>query len=398
MSHDSRSIHHISPIQHILAHISSPPHILTLLYTVYTPHFHAHPTRNNEQTSSTKQTHSPHRPIAHRTKMQLQKWCLLVVWWVSALRAADEDPSGGGSVPPAPLGGGEKKKKKAAAAAAAVAAAAATAVGGAAPAEVDASVKAKVGQIREATGKALQQIFSRWEVEQFPNFLRSVAMSQTSWELLKVKYQLKILKAMMASDPSSNGAAKVKFVIGFMGSSVTAGHDTNFNYTFSEITQRLMAPAFAASGIDLEVKNGAMGNNPCLPYDACVRTFAGPEADIVHWEQSFNCFGTDHNKKVEFEQFIRQSMALASQPVVVFSTSSTPNWPAADCKDKDPKEKPSKKAEDEKLLKLLETDPSKIPLENKRDEHHWSALLSMFQAYKMAGIQMWHHDHYRWRE
>ena len=256
-------------------------------------------------------------------------------------------------------------------------------------------MKAKVGQIREATGKVLQQIFQRWDVEQFPNFLRSVAMSQTSWELLKVKYQLKILKAMGEPSREGGGGGKVKFAVGFMGSSVTAGHDTKFNITFSELTRSLMAPVFAASGIHLEVTNGAMGNNPCLPYDACVRTFAGPDADIVHWEQSFNCFGTDHNKRVEFEQFIRQSMALPSRPVVVFSTSSTPNWPAADCKDKDPKEKPNKGPADEKLLKLLESDPSKIPLENKRDEHHWSALLSMFQAYKMAGVQMWHHDHYR---
>lgn len=28
-----------------------------------------------------------------------------------------------------------------------------------------------------------------------------------------------------------------------------------------------------------------MGNNPCIPYDVCVKAFAGNEADIVHWEQ-----------------------------------------------------------------------------------------------------------------
>ena len=245
--------------------------------------------------------------------------------------------------------------------------------------------------ISAETDKILQQLFSRWKIAEFPSFLRSVAMSQTSWEVLKVKYQLKILKALSEGSTEK----KEKFVISFMGSSVTAGHDTKFDITFSELTRSVMTPAFKAAGIELEVINGAMGNNPCLPYDACVRTFAGPEADIVHWEQSFNCFGTDASKRVEFEQFIRQSMALPSQPVVVFTTSSTPNWPAEDCKDKNADGKPTSEPEEQKLLKFLETDPSQIPQNNKGDEGQWSALLSMFSKYKMAGIQMWHHEHYQ---
>lgn len=42
---------------------------------------------------------------------------------------------------------------------------------------------------------------------------------------------------------------------------------------------------------------------------------------IVHWEQSFNCFITedDISTKSVFEQFVRQSMALPKQPIVVFS-------------------------------------------------------------------------------
>ena len=251
----------------------------------------------------------------------------------------------------------------------------------------------KIKVIRQQTERALHQLYSRWKITEFPNFLRSVAMSPTSWEVLKVKYQLKILKAM--SDGSTEKKNKEKFVISFMGSSVTAGHDTKFNLSVSELTREVMMPAFKAAGIELKVINGAMGNNPCLPYDACVRTFAGPEADIVHWEQSYNCFGTDGNKRVEFEQFIRQSMALPSQPVVVFTTSSTPNWRADDCKGKNPEDKPVIKDADERLVRLLDTDPSKIPQENKREESHWSALLTMFQQYKMAGIQMWHHEHYQ---
>ena len=47
----------------------------------------------------------------------------------------------------------------------------------------------------------------------------------------------------------------------------------------------------------------------------------------------FNCGGDDNNKRVVFEQFIRQSLALPNQPIVVFSDSVTPNWKEEDCKD-----------------------------------------------------------------
>ena len=250
-------------------------------------------------------------------------------------------------------------------------------------------IKKNIHFIRGIAEKELKRMMERWKIADFPNFLRSVAMSQTSWDVLKVKYQLKILKAMQQG---GNKAKKEKFVVSFMGSSVSAGHDTQFNITVSELTRTIMNPVFEAAGIHLEVINGAMGNNPCLPYDACVRTFAGPEADIVHWEQSYNCFGTDDKKRVEFEQFIRQSMSLPSHPIVVFTTSSTPNWKEEDCKGMTA---PPRKDGDDELVRLLSTNASRIPILNKGDEHHWSALLTMFHSYKMAGIQMWHHEHYQ---
>ena len=70
-----------------------------------------------------------------------------------------------------------------------------------------------------------------------------------------------------------------------MGSSVTAGHDSPFNVSFPVLTGVFMEPAFTAAGIRLETRNSAMGNNPCLPYDVCIKPFAGADADIVHWEQ-----------------------------------------------------------------------------------------------------------------
>jgi hypothetical protein len=55
------------------------------------------------------------------------------------------------------------------------------------------------------------------------------------------------------------------------------------------LIQDIMKPVFSSLHIELIVRNVAMGNNPCLPYDICVSTFAGSDSDMVHWEQSYNC-------------------------------------------------------------------------------------------------------------
>jgi hypothetical protein len=97
---------------------------------------------------------------------------------------------------------------------------------------------------------------------------------------IKLKFQDKILSA--AKNDTSN------FLISFMGSSVTAGHDSPFNQSFPILTGKNMEKAFAAVNIQLTSINAAMGNNPCMPYDVCVKTFSSADADIVHWEQQFN--------------------------------------------------------------------------------------------------------------
>lgn len=179
----------------------------------------------------------------------------------------------------------------------------------------------------DATQGILDTIFKRWEIDRFPNFLQSAAMTKTSWDVLKLKFEHRILKI-------HNSGKNENFVISFMGSSVTAGHDSPFNQSFPILTGKLlqhcpsystsecdddrvsigklMSPAFEPLGINIISRNAAMGNNPCMPYDICVRTFAGSDADIVHWEQSFNCFisESDISSKSMFEQFVRQSLGI----------------------------------------------------------------------------------------
>jgi len=87
----------------------------------------------------------------------------------------------------------------------------------------------------------------------------------------------------------------------------------------------MLAPVFKALNVEAVVYSAALGNNPCFPYDICMRTYCGEDADIVHWEQSYFCgFGHDHNPTLE--QLIRQSMFMTSHPIIVLADSATPNW------------------------------------------------------------------------
>lgn len=188
-----------------------------------------------------------------------------------------------------------------------------------------------------------------------------------------------------------------KFVISFMGSSVTAGHDSPFNITFPSLTGVIMNPPFEILGIELESRNAAMGNNPCLPYDLCVHAFAGKDADIVHWEQSMNCFGNHESSRVPFEHFIRQSLSLKNQAVVVFSNSATPNWRADKCKNPTPLPPITSSSKDYEWIRTFEKDPMKVVTQlNLIGDitNPFSSMTDLFKTYKTAGIQTWVHSLY----
>lgn len=125
----------------------------------------------------------------------------------------------------------------------------------------------------------------------------------------------------------------VKFVISFTGSSVTAGHShhVTLNLSFPALTGKMLSPVFESVGLQVESRNAGIGHNPCLPYDYCVRTFAGEDADMVLWEHSFNCRGDSYDQLYALEHFVRESLALPLQPVVALASSLTPNWLELSC-------------------------------------------------------------------
>jgi hypothetical protein len=239
----------------------------------------------------------------------------------------------------------------------------------------------------------LRSLRSRWRIDEFPNFLSSPIISHTSWQILKLKFERKILSSILNS---SKHDEEVSFVMSFMGSSVTAGHDSPFNQSYAMVVKDLMDPAFKALGIKLISRNVAIGNNPCIPYDLCPRTFAGADADLIHWEQGYNCNSADSGHSYIFEQFIRQAMGIPSQPVIVFSDSIVPNWDAKDCTDSAKLSEKKMTRHDMQIKQLLDMSLADLAqsLNRMNQSGQWSMLDQIATAYKTMGIQFWMHRHY----
>lgn len=61
--------------------------------------------------------------------------------------------------------------------------------------------------------------------------------------------------------------------------------DNYFKEAFPQVFHDTLAPIFSAMAVPFVVRNHALGNNPCYPYDACIATHLGDDLDILAWEQ-----------------------------------------------------------------------------------------------------------------
>lgn len=161
------------------------------------------------------------------------------------------------------------------------------------------------------------EITAFWNVSHFPNFMSTMNIPTESWKIQKAKYVKLLLEANTNFVDRAEHVAEsfnVTFVAGFSGSSVTAGHGkyhnvtlksfnpflfslyTNFNFkllhtdnyfheAFPQIFEDTLSPVFRALQVPFTVRNHALGNNPCYPYDACIATHLGEDLDLLTWEQ-----------------------------------------------------------------------------------------------------------------
>jgi hypothetical protein len=173
---------------------------------------------------------------------------------------------------------------------------------------------------REAVNAQLQAIEEEWDVKHFPFFLTTIHMPRSNYELQVNKFRLRLFDYSQANSSS-------KFVVGVSGSSVTAGHDNFYSQNYAHVLEDTLRPVFSAMDVSLDVRNRAMGNNPCMPYDLCMPTFMGRDLDVLTWEQSMFC---GHDSR-PVEAFTRSAFHMDKVPTVMYLSSGTPFWEEQEC-------------------------------------------------------------------
>ena len=71
---------------------------------------------------------------------------------------------------------------------------------------------------------------------------------------------------------------KRPFKIAFGGYSVTVGRGNYFDQSYPFVMERILKDPMKMLGIDLDVRNAAIGGIPSFPYGWCLKNFLGSGA------------------------------------------------------------------------------------------------------------------------
>eukprot|EP01036_Dinobryon_divergens_P031899 gene31899-41389_t len=155
----------------------------------------------------------------------------------------------------------------------------------------DAEILKSLTILKSEINKVQERIRYEWRADDFPIFYRLTEVPFHSWQT-----------------QSSNNYFK-------------DAYPQIFYDTMNPVMEKL-------KGVKLVVRNHAIGNNPCYPYDACVATHMGDDVDVLTWEQSMNC-GRDIRP---ITTFCNVAQSMPKKPSVFFFLSGTPGWKPEDCK------------------------------------------------------------------
>jgi len=157
-------------------------------------------------------------------------------------------------------------------------------------------------------------------------------------EYLVARMAVRILKSLQSKagdgKPSTGSASRdssgaAGFVIGCIGSSVTAGHDAFGHVAYPNVLENVLGPIFGEAGLNLTVRNGGIGGTNPWMASFCVENMAGNDIDVLtrEWEywhlddglESYQVArpGFEANTAA-FELFLRNALRIPSQPAVYF--------------------------------------------------------------------------------
>ena len=101
-----------------------------------------------------------------------------------------------------------------------------------------------------------------------------------SEKMLQARIALKVIEARQSTEG-------VAFVIGSVGSSVTAGHDSFGTAAYPAVIQRVLGDIMKVVGIKLEVRNAAVGGQGPWWQSFCLQNRIGSGVDIITREYEY---------------------------------------------------------------------------------------------------------------
>ena len=118
------------------------------------------------------------------------------------------------------------------------------------------------------------------------------------------------------------------FVMAFGGYSVTVGRGNHFHQSYPFVMERVIKPFMKDRlGLDLIVRNSAIGGTPSFPYGWCMDNLLGSDADVVSWEFGLN----EGNSADGMESYLRHAMAMPRSPkFLLMDTLKRGNSPRLD--------------------------------------------------------------------
>ncbi|KAL7581676.1 hypothetical protein ACA910_022223 [Epithemia clementina (nom. ined.)] len=134
-----------------------------------------------------------------------------------------------------------------------------------------------------------------------------------SWDRLKRKVVMKILKAQQMAQQAATEQKQVPFVWATGGHSASAGHGNLFHESYTAIFQAGGAAIFDAVGLELTTRNHAMGGASCgMEIASCIKEVFGMDTDVLSWDYGMTTFNPG---KVEL--YFHRASLLPNRPAFV---------------------------------------------------------------------------------
>jgi hypothetical protein len=114
------------------------------------------------------------------------------------------------------------------------------------------------------------------------------------------------------------------FIIGTIGSSVTAGYNNCRSDCYQQQLERLMAPVWAAAGTAFEVRNTGQGGDCGDSFSNqiwCLPALVGDEVDITHYSWTYFEAGAKQLVEASHELYYRWSLMMdhAAAPMLIYT-------------------------------------------------------------------------------